>query len=473
MITVSAPGKLMLMGEHAVVYGAPCMVTAVTRRLSVTAEATGTDGAIVEAPQVKETKFVDKTIEKFFTTVGKNIKTRGVKLVIQSEFTHNVGFGSSSAVSVATLKALGAVFQIPLDNRQIFDLAYQVTLDLQGVGSGFDIAAATYGGTLYFKKGGEIIDPLPDHVPLIVGYSGVKADTPTLVRQVAEKRKQYPEKVNRIFEAIGKLVLQGKEALCCKDWEVFGKLMNFNQEYIRDLGVSSEKLEILISAAKQAGALGAKLSGAGGGDCMIAIASNDKAQAIRQAITDAGGEVIDVSPNADGVRIETTDDQEEFFVVVDEYDNIISHRPRYDCHHDKTLIHRAVGVVIFDDKGRALLTRRSLTKDTHPGWWGISSAGHVAKGESYDDAVRRELKEELGIEIPVRFAKKFLYEDGQESEYDAVFTAVYDGPLHPDATEVADVRFVAKGELPRMLLSKEIQLTPCSLQGLQAIGFLS
>lgn len=305
MIKVSAPGKLMLLGEHAVVYGEPCIVTAVGRRLTVFAEATDDDNRIVEAPQAKDTKFVDAAIAKFFATVGQSVRKKGIKLSIQSEFTHSVGFGSSSAVSVATMKALSMIFQIPMDNRQIFDLAYNVTVDIQGAGSGFDIAAATYGGTLYFKKGGETIEPLSDHVPLVIGYTGVKADTPTLIRQVAKKREEYPDKVDRIFSAIGLLVDQGKAAIEKKDWERLGKLFDFNQEYLRDLGVSTQKLEDMISAAKKAGALGAKLSGAGGGDCMISIATSDKRQAISQAITDAGGEVIDVSANAEGVRIET------------------------------------------------------------------------------------------------------------------------------------------------------------------------
>ena len=83
-----------------------------------------------------------------------------------------------------------------------------------------------------------------------------------------------------------------------------GKLFDFNQEYLRDLGVSTDKLEDLISAAKKAGALGAKLSGAGGGDCMIALAPPARQNAVKDAITKAGGQVIDVRANAQGVRIE-------------------------------------------------------------------------------------------------------------------------------------------------------------------------
>ena len=300
MITMSAPGKLMLFGEHAVVFGEPCIVTAVDQRLSVTAEKNSRIS--INAPQVKETKFVDRAVHAFFSKYSKNSR---VRLTISSQFSHQVGFGSSSAVTVATLRALSLFFNVPMSDREIFDVAYHVTLDIQGVGSGFDIAAATYGGSLYFKKGGSTIDPLSlSGIPLVVGYTGVKADTPNLVREVAEKQKKYPEKVNKIFIAIGKLVEEARTRMQAGEWERVGKLMDFNQEYLRDLGVSSEKLEALIGAAKKAGAWGAKLSGAGGGDCMIALAPSDKREAIEKGIAKAGGEVIAVSPNAGGVRVE-------------------------------------------------------------------------------------------------------------------------------------------------------------------------
>ena len=141
-------------------------------------------------------------------------------------------------------------------------------------------------------------------MPLVVGYTGVKADTKTFIADVAAKRAREPEKVERIFAAIAKIVEEAKIKMLEGDWERVGRLMDFNQEYLRDLGVSSEKLEVLISAAKRAGAWGAKLSGAGGGDCMIVLGPRDKRDVIRKAIEGAGGEVINVSPNAEGVRIE-------------------------------------------------------------------------------------------------------------------------------------------------------------------------
>lgn len=287
MIKVSAPGKLMLLGEHAVVYGYPCIVTAISQRLEVSVS------QVDDIPM--DRRFVDAAIRAWGD--GKDYS-----FSIKSAFSGKYGFGSSSAVTVATLKAMRPT----VENRVLFETAYKIILDVQGVGSGFDVAAAIYGGTFYFVTAGKVIEPLAiKELPLIVGYTGVKADTTTLIKQVAEKKEKYPERVDRIFRGIAKLVEEAKLRMLEGDWERVGKLMDFNQEYLRDLGVSSEKLEDMISGAKKAGAWGAKLSGAGAGDCMIALAPSDKREAIQKAIAEAGGQVIDVLPNEEGVRVES------------------------------------------------------------------------------------------------------------------------------------------------------------------------
>lgn len=287
MIKVSAPGKLMLLGEHAVVYGQPCIVTAISQRLEV---------SISKIDDISmDRRFVDAAVRAWGD--GKNYA-----FSIKSAFSGTYGFGSSAAVTVATLKAM----RPNAENRALFDVAYKVVLDVQGIGSGFDVASSIYGGTLYFLSGGKTIDPLEiQNLPLIVAYSGVKSSTVEMVKMVREKRNKYPDKVDRIFQAIGTLVNQAKKKMQEGDWERVGKFMDFNQEYLRDLGVSSEKLETLISAAKNAGAWGAKLSGAGGGDCMIALAASERQDAVKDAIMSAGGQVVAVHANAEGVRIES------------------------------------------------------------------------------------------------------------------------------------------------------------------------
>lgn len=319
-ITVSAPGKLMLLGEHAVVYGRPCIVTAVGQRMFVTLETLAKPVFELEAADVKVSgytkpleqlgegdipkgaMFVEMAVKNF---VKKHALQGGLRVTTRSEFSALFGFGSSSASAVCTVKGLAELSGTQLTNKELFEAAYETVLAVQGKGSGFDVAAALYGGTLYFVTGGKVVEPINvDDIPLVIGYTGVKADTVTLIKAVSDKASRHPETIEDIYSNIGKIVEEAHTALKAKTWPLVGELMNFDQGMLESLGVSTQKLASMIHAARGAGAWGAKLSGAGGGDCMIALTPADKKQAVAAAITEAGGQVLDVSTNVEGVRVE-------------------------------------------------------------------------------------------------------------------------------------------------------------------------
>ena len=319
-ITVSAPGKLMLFGEHAVLYGRPCIVTSVGQRMKAIVELTDEPIFSLEAPDVnvegykkaiedvgvgeipKGAKFVEVAIKNF---LEKYPFGGGVMVKSASEFSSEFGFGSSSASTVCTVYALVELTGAKLDSKAIFDLAFKTVLDIQGKGSGFDVAAAIFGGTLYYITPGKVIEPLNIYsLPLIVGYSRLKFDTVTLVNQVSKLSEKYPQVIENVYSQIEKLVAQAKMALLNKDWQLLGELMNFNEGLLSVLGVEGKKLADMIYGARDGGAYGAKLSGSGIGDCMIAIAPEEKVQAVKAAITEVGGQVIDVETNVEGVRVE-------------------------------------------------------------------------------------------------------------------------------------------------------------------------
>lgn len=328
-VTVSAPGKLMLFGEHAVVYDHPCLVTAVDQRIRLTAELLDEPNFELEASDVDVTGYKKSITElgngdipkgaKFVEIAVKNLIERsrnefgmtwkkGLRITTTSEFSSKFGFGSSSASTVCVVKALSELFELNLDNKAIFDLAFKTVLDIQGKGSGFDVAAAVYGGTLYFFTGGKKIEPLKvENLPLIVGYSGVKADTVTLINAVKEKFADNQDRLNEIYSEIEGIVEKAKPEISAENWQTVGELMSENQKLLSELGVSIDKLDSMISGAISGGAYGGKLSGAGGGDCMIAFGPENSLPGIEKGITDAGGEVISVATNAEGVRVE--DDQ--------------------------------------------------------------------------------------------------------------------------------------------------------------------
>lgn len=309
----------MLLGEHAVVYGHPCIVTAVDQRLSLKAETIEDKIFQLIAPDVgitnyqkpikqlgkgeiqKEAKWVEIAVRNFSK---KYPLKSGIKIQTQSQFRSTFGFGSSSATAVCTIKALSELFKKKLTNKQIFDLSYKTVLDIQGVGSGFDVAAAIWGGTLLFETGGIVIKPIKTKpLPLIVGYSGIKADTATIVKDLAKRMKRFPKIYKETYNSIENIVLLAEKLIIKKDFAALGELMNINQGYLESLGVSSQRLSNMVYSARQNGAFGAKLSGAGIGDCMIALAPKNQS-AVEKAIEKAGGKIIKVKTNAQGVRVE-------------------------------------------------------------------------------------------------------------------------------------------------------------------------
>lgn len=319
----------MLLGEHAVVYNRPCLVTAVEQRMVLKStlskelifqlDAQDVDVTGYKKPMVnlgkgdipKGAKFVEIAVKNFFDRL-KHLKGGrmdsfqvGIKIETKSEFSSTFGFGSSGASTVCTIKALSLLFDLKLSSKEIFALSYKTVLDIQGKGSGFDVAGALFGGTLYFVTAGKKIEPLDaNDLDLVVGYSGVKADTVAMINLVKEKMTTHKKAIEEIFSNIQKLVKQAKTAIIEKDWPHLGVLMNYNQDYLEDLGVSTEKLNSMISAARKAGAFGAKLSGAGGGDCMIALVSKEGKKRVKSAIEKTGGQIIDIQTNAPGVKIE-------------------------------------------------------------------------------------------------------------------------------------------------------------------------
>lgn len=319
-IIVSAPGKLMLFGEHAVVYGHPCLVTAVNQRMYVRVEILDEEQFQLDAKDVKiknykkylsqlgkgeipdAAKFVEVAVKNFYE---KFRLRNGIKVTTYSEFSFQIGFGSSSAITVCIIKALAELFNIKLSNKEFFDFSYRVVLDIQGKGSGFDIAAAIYGGTLYFQSGGKIIHPLAIHsLPLIVGYSGIKADTVSLINRVRDKFAKNNKRFQEVCAEIEIIVRRSRQEIERANWKIVGELMNRNQKLLSELGISTSKLDDMIAAAISHGAYGAKISGAGGGDCMIALASEDNIKSVERAITRAGGRIIPVETNAKGVKYE-------------------------------------------------------------------------------------------------------------------------------------------------------------------------
>ena len=320
-VTASAPGKLMLFGEHAVLHGYPCLVTSVDLRYMVSIELIDDPVISIQTPVLEErnevfsirvedlqndplkqndTKFILAVLQGMIPKVGYR---NGFRIHSDGPIA-SYGLGSSSAISVATVRALSALSSIDLSLDEIFQEAFSAVLEVQKTGSGFDTAAATFGGTLRYQIG-KPIEKLPvENIPVIIAFTGKKVSTVELVNKVIDSEKRNPNFQREIFQSIGTITESAQTAMLKQDWETVGQLADRNQDLLKQLGVSSAKIDKGVKAARMAGAYGAKLSGAGGGDCLFAICNDHQRETIEEALEKVETQVLHLDTDCEGVRLE-------------------------------------------------------------------------------------------------------------------------------------------------------------------------
>jgi mevalonate kinase len=296
MTTSSAPGKVYLFGEHAVVYGEPAVPCAIERRARVTVAERSDERVRVEAEELTLDGFavtwdgnaddrpdvdvptalveaamgyVEGAIEQARNAAG--APEAGFDVTIESEIPLGAGLGSSAAVVVAAIDAATRELGAPIDPETVADRAYRVEHDVQdGEASRADTFCSAMGGAVRVQ--GEDCRRLDDvpNLPFVVGYDGGTGDTGTLVAGVRALKEEYDFAADTVA-AVGDIVRRGEQALADGDVEEVGRLMDFNHGLLSALGVSSRSLDAMVWAARDADALGAKLTGAGGGGCIVAL----------------------------------------------------------------------------------------------------------------------------------------------------------------------------------------------------------
>jgi mevalonate kinase len=323
-VIASAPAKIILFGEHFVVYGEPAIVLAIDKRAYATVDHSDDkclhvrsanlnlrgyfkDGIFkVEQGDMREAKLkfepVKVAVEKVLAAYKDNV---GLDVEINSTVPVGAGLGSSAAVVAAVTVAVGALLNVKMSKEDVFRVALEAERVVHGTPSGVDPAIATFGGTLLFQTdtGFKPLE-VKTEIPLVIGDTGVERSTKVQVDKVRTITGNYPQIVELIRKAAREIVLRALDAFKRNDLKTLGDLMNINHALLYGVGVSDESLEWLINAAKKAGALGAKLTGAGGGGCMIALANNEKLQGVLDAIMRAGGRPFIARKTDEGVRIE-------------------------------------------------------------------------------------------------------------------------------------------------------------------------
>ena len=321
----SAPGKIILTGEHFVVYGEPALVVAIDRRVMVKASERrdealrvvsdlGVEGIFegdsftLEKGGPDSKRFLEPVhiaAEAVMSRIGVR---RGLDLEVQSTIPIGAGLGSSSAVSVATVASVGRALGVELSQQDIADLAFVAERFVHINPSGVDPTISTYGGVILYKRGEGIKRlQLTPNLSLVIGNTGLSRNTGSLVKYVRERRDRLPTVINPLIELAGVLTRRTVEALLEGDVQKFGELMDVNHGFLVAVGVSNEALDRLIYAARGAGALGAKLTGAGGGGCMVALCTRGTQATVAEAIRKAGGIPITAETVETGVQVWTED----------------------------------------------------------------------------------------------------------------------------------------------------------------------
>ncbi len=192
--------------------------------------------------------------------------------------------------------------------------------------------------------------------------------------------------------------------------------------------------------------------------------------------------------------MKSTDNQNELFDIVDEDDNVVGKATRGEVHKNKNLIHRSVGVIVFDSRGRVFLQQRSATKDTDPLKWTISASGHVntkikdqrskikntclagrqadQKSKIYEEAAHRELKEELGIDLEIEPVCKYICREPNETEIQMVYKAYSDGPFKLHRDEIEQGKFFTRNELVRLVKLGKLEMSFSGKIAIKKIGWI-
>ncbi len=308
--TASAPGKFVILGEHAVVFGKPAVALAINRRFTCTVRESdrfivnGEPDELVRHPHVRY--LLDQH------------GLKGIEIDSESDLLSGAGLGSSAALCASLSCAIRSMLGKSLDNKEIVREAYAAEYHAQGVGSPMDVSASVHGGGigLNIPNLGEIIwtvenegrkwDVFDIHSPemtFVIGFTGVKALTGPLVKKVRRYR-DHSGFAKDIIDEIGEITLEGAGYLREGDRVRLGGLMTRNHKLLSILGVSSPELNRLVNAANEY-SYGAKLTGAGGGGSMIAL--TDKPEKVSETIRLHGGIPLIVNTGEPGVRVEPSE----------------------------------------------------------------------------------------------------------------------------------------------------------------------
>jgi mevalonate kinase len=298
-------GKTILFNEHFVVHGVPGIVSAIHSAADAEVKQDG-KGITVEDRRKSVKGYAEKkkvqqieSIERMVEALKLDPKNISFKIWLGGNLPGFSGIGASAASSVAIARAIADEFELDLQDEKINDVAYEAEKAYAGTPSGIDNTAATFGGLIWFKRnltgGPNTIERLniKEPVEIVIGNTGIVANTKAMIAGVAKRKNKYPKKYDALFKQAENLAFTARKELEEFNLKEVGKLMNENHRLLQEIEVSSKELDYLVNLAWQQGAFGAKLTGGGGGGCMVALTpGEDLQEAVASAMEQQGFEVL-------------------------------------------------------------------------------------------------------------------------------------------------------------------------------------
>jgi len=302
MTTATAPAKIILFGEHAVVYGRPAIAVPITHvQASATVEGGPPgSGCTLIANDVNRTVLLadaapnDPLAAIVRVTLKRlNAPEPDVTITIHSTIPIASGMGSGAAVSTAIARALAAHLGHSLTNETVSSLVFEVEKLYHGMPSGIDNTVIAHARPLFFVKN-KFIETFVLKSPLhiLIADTGIRSSTKAVVGDVRAVWEADRERYDKLFMSIGQISVMARASLETGEQSALGALMDGNHWLLRQVGVSSSELDRLVQAARQAGALGAKLSGAGRGGNVIALVTEEAQTAVADAMQQAGAKSV-------------------------------------------------------------------------------------------------------------------------------------------------------------------------------------
>jgi mevalonate kinase len=298
MAKSSAPGKIILFGEHAVVYGRPALAIPVTQiHADVEVVVSSRAGIWIDARDVKldaelNTLPSDHPIASAihnFLFLWRVSPFPNLEIKIRSTIPVASGLGSGAAVTVALTRALASCFDYPMTDENINSFAYEIEKLYHGTPSGIDNTVITYSQPVYFIKGVPIETfSVGKPFTIVIGDTGISAPTKESVGAVGKLWQADQPKWEDVFDEVGRIAKAARDAIERGKTNELGELMNQNHKLLQEMTVSSPALDRLVSAACEAGASGAKMSGGGRGGNMIALVTPNTAENVSNSLKEAG-----------------------------------------------------------------------------------------------------------------------------------------------------------------------------------------